>query len=94
MTTITVTQEDIDLGEAANCCLCPIARATRRAFKARTVNVTGRLYVYFKPTSLENLNPLSIYALPPEAEQFVADFDNGKGVEPFEFEVDETKPLN
>lgn len=32
MTTITVTQDDIFLGEVADCAECPIARAVRRAF--------------------------------------------------------------
>lgn len=95
MTTITVTQDDIDHGKKADCRCCPIARAVRRAWKpeCKFVAVTGiKLFVYFKPTST-NWNPHEVYTLPLEAELFVADFDNGKGVEPFEFEVDETKPL-
>lgn len=87
MITITVTQDDIEKGEATNCHYCPIAIAAKRAFKAYSVSCAVRLLIYTDETSYKK------YKLPDEALNFIGDFDNGKGVEPFEFEIDETKPL-
>lgn len=73
---IAVTQEDIEQGQRVQSQKCPIALALKRA-GATDVSV-GRVTAMVDGTH---------YHLPTVVEQFVADFDSGKEVEPFEFEL-------
>lgn len=75
---VEVTQEDIDNGQRAVPSACPIARAIRKNFMGATVNRTNvKLDGWGKSTEL-----------PQIAKNFVNDFDNGKPVRPFDFELD------
>lgn len=79
---ISVTQEDIDRGERSDPYYCPVARATQRA--------TGRHAGVDEHTifgRIENGTNSMFAELPPEAKEFVEDFDMRRPVEPFSFEV-------
>lgn len=79
---ITVTAADIASGRRGSSCDCPIARAIRRAGGDITADVAcSYAYVGRRPHRRQLLLPLS-------ARQFMADFDHGEPVEPFEFELD------
>ncbi len=74
---IKVEQSDIDGGARCNGNHCPIALAIKRAIKSDDVCVgviDGRI-------------GLREILLPPAAIDFVAQFDLGKDVTPFEFEI-------
>ncbi len=86
--TISVTQEDIDLGERSNCSRCPIARAGRRAFQIAQVpndnsfTVTNSCIYPVSDSRIE-------HALPMHAIDFISEFDNGSpNLFPFSFEID------
>lgn len=74
---IQVTQEDISNGKT-NIYACPIALSLRREFPSAKVGVAITLDGSWKD---------AIQA-PPEALKFMNDFDDGKSVKPFEFELD------
>lgn len=74
---IEVTQADIDKGEASNCSECPVALAARRAFLSRNVSVNQVILCTNQ----------DIYSLPKSARQFILDFDDGKPVKPFSFQI-------
>ncbi len=80
---ITVTQEHIDGGVKDSPWACPIARALPRAPAGYDYEVfEDRVHLW---SSREGAR----YSyLPEEARLFVAKFDNGEAVEPFEFELD------
>ena len=79
MTTINVTAEHIARGEPQDCRLCPVALALGDAFPEATyISVTG-LYVRMETREHE---------LPAEAQRFTWNFDSGRPVEPFAFELD------
>ena len=75
--TITVTVDDINSGCRANASACPIARAARRALRRRTLEVTKRAI----------LLRVGTVSLPSSAQTFVRNFDAGKQVRPFSFDV-------
>lgn len=80
-TTIDVTQDDIRDGIPFNACHCPIARAVaRRLLPGCHVSVGGFISVQ------SNLNRYAI-PLPDGCLTFVRDFDAGKPVQPFAFEM-------
>ena len=81
MTKITVTQNDIKLGEAGNCRACPIARATRRALH-RHILVDEDSITIGRPGEGGKE-----YQLPPSAQKFIERFDSGKPVRPITFLV-------
>lgn len=84
MTTINVTQEDIERGKRESACECPIALALERAFNAKSwVDDEG---FFFQRCPKEKLSP--DYPIPQSAIAFIAAFDAGEKVEPFEFEVE------
>lgn len=84
MTTINVTQQDIDSGIKGDCSLCPVARAASRAFPHHKSNVSGyHMYVMDQPG-----NRWRQAVLPPPAWGFISAFDSGWEVLPFSFEVD------
>jgi hypothetical protein len=75
---INVTDEDIKNGERADCELCPIACAARRAgIDYALVNTT---YILVGPMAVR-------IALPTEAQAFVIEFDSGQPVQPFTFTI-------
>lgn len=78
---ITVTQEDIDLGNQTNCEYCPIARAASR--------ITGK--DVWVGTTIFNVRAVDskeiTYNLPLAAEVFIQQFDRlgPSAVKPFTF---------
>ncbi len=80
---IEVTAEDIAAGERGKCLLCPIALAARRAGLE-----TAR--VDLDTQHGESIADLIGVLLPDECLKFIIDFDNGKPVAPFVFELDVT----
>lgn len=88
--TITVLQDDIDNGVPRNAHKCAVARAARRDLADLAGEECGldvfavtrdTLYASFRSS-----------ALPPSAHCAVRDFDNGRDVSPFKFEVDLVEP--
>ena len=77
MRTIKVTQKDIDTGSPDDCELCPIAIAAKRVITDAHIQVSS-IVLYVNDDRR---------TLPPEAQKFVRDFDNGKPVSPMEFEI-------
>lgn len=76
--TIDVTEDDIILGGKGGG-KCPITLASNRLLPDQKV-WTGKHHLWFD-TPKEHM----IYTLPPEACQFIEDFDSGKSVKPFSF---------
>lgn len=83
MTTINVTQQDIDSGIRGDCSLCPVARGVSRVFPCET-NVAN-YYMYVRDQSEGRWRQAK---LPDIAWAFITAFDAGLGVSPFSFEVD------
>ena len=75
---IKVTQDDIDNGERHRCYRCPIAHAMCRTLGA-SIAVTQEKYYREEDDGKY---------LPTEAQRFILDFDAGRPVAPFEFEVE------
>lgn len=89
---IEVTKRDISLGIRRSSCYCPIAIATSRkiAEARQTRNFTfdvAREYANYIPPGMSVLDSQRVN-LPSEAIVFVRDFDNGKPVNPFSFELE------
>lgn len=83
--TITVTQDDINLGEKGKCNSCPIALAAQRALHTDAVTV-GSAAIFGKMTEQGEFE--DIYELPPEARDFIVTFDDPfreYEMEPFTF---------
>lgn len=78
---IRVTQTDIDIGSRSDCKYCPISLAAERALRCRVV-VGG-----FGFQALSDSENFVWFRFPPEASNFVYDFDRmGKdSVKPFTF---------
>ena len=95
MTRVTVTQQCIDDGRRAEACRlsrecnCPVSAAVADAgFDNPRVRMNtftaGELW-----STVGSRSERRRYTLPPEASRFIEHFDDGRHVEPFEFEVDE-----
>jgi hypothetical protein len=82
---ITVTQEDIDEGIIKDCIRCPIARAIGRAFGEKASVAQTDYYVSGRWNSLKPKK------LPNVATEFIYDFDAGRPVHPFTFELPDYK---
>ena len=82
---IEVTQQDIDKGLNNNCFSCPIALAVKRKID------TGNVLVYCDRISVMSTISSYDYKLPKKAQTFIKRFDDRKPVEPFTFEVRNTK---
>lgn len=78
---VTVTQSDIKNGRRFDPCRCPVARALRRASKERLVSA-GAGFMFIGPKGRRIL-----WQTPPEVKAFIIDFDQKKGVQPFEFDM-------
>jgi hypothetical protein len=81
MTTITVTQEDINVGMPNRCYRCPVALALTRAFNETAEVLYGSAYIVDSRQYLK---------LPIEVSCFISSFDKGEPVKPFSFEVAES----
>ncbi len=84
MMLVKVTQKHIDEGKRADCYTCPIALAILD-IDPKPVNVQVK-YSYVM-IYIEKNGKYKQYELPWEAREFISKFDNGKKVEPFEFEL-------
>jgi hypothetical protein len=82
---ITVTQEHIERGKKKNCAECPVALALHDAgFPDAYVSFDR---VWASPDDrLNNYNCLLAF-LPILVRVWISNFDSGKHVEPFEFEL-------
>ena len=81
---VNVTEKDIEQGRKRNCRHCPIALAIRRKFPGdSTVVRVDRKIAFIWPTGG------SYFAtdLPRAARDFVVDFDSGRVVSPFTFNL-------
>lgn len=77
---VEVTLEDIRLGQKQNCQHCPVARALWRAMP-----IEGKfIFVGVWNVQLRDKE----YPLPEVVSRFIRDFDSGKNVEPFSFELE------
>ena len=79
---IEVTQDLIDKGEAKDCSSCPVALAILVATGAQAVEV------YATGGFLATRRRGTEFVMPVEARQFIVDFDAGKRVAPFSFDLD------
>lgn len=82
--TINVTQTDIDEGRIRNCYECPIAKAAYRSFPGAYEIAVGRILTV---DLTGDFNSIQRYCIPDIARKFMNDFDCGKDVEPFSFEI-------
>jgi hypothetical protein len=77
---VEVTEKDIRTGIQADCMECPIALAINRSLGSGHARVRRHRIDMYNPT-------LKCIPLPSEARAFVLDFDRGKEVLPFSFEI-------
>lgn len=77
---IVVTQNDIERGTRYRACACPVALAIKRR-TSRECEVAGRYMIFRSDINTK-------YDLPTPVRKFVVDFDTGKPVKPFSFELD------
>lgn len=75
---VQVTQDDIAHGTRKNACKCPVARALMRQ--------TANSFWSVSPSRMSCDN--RHYTSPKSVVQFIHDFDRGRPVKPFEFELD------
>lgn len=80
---LSITQEHINTGKPRESCDCPIALALRPYFPDRLIVVHEGGISIFK----DEYEYLQITSPPEQARQFIHDFDNGRPVVPFEFEL-------
>lgn len=85
--TFTVSQEDIDNGHAGNPHACPIVLAAKRIFPYGSC-CTGCNDLSISVRGVKGY-PIFFGILPIEARKFIQDFDKGKPVKPFIFEVED-----
>ena len=89
---VKVTQADIARGVQDNCMECPIALAIIKAFP-----VCAHLHIEVMIDCVRIAEPFDVDSLevklPRTVSAFIASFDNGRPVEPFEFAISETNFL-
>ena len=78
-----MTQADIDGGDRARPSSCPIALAMRRVFGDHAEVGINHFWPYYDEWPKEAVAGV----LPKQARRFVREFDDGRSVEPFSFEV-------
>lgn len=82
---INVTQEDIENGIRHSCFSCPIALAVKRetgcncSVESANFHLKARIFM---------MGSYEAYFPGKEAEDFINNFDGGKPVKPFSFELD------
>ncbi len=79
--TITVTREDIDNGQRRDPEDCPVARALRRAGVSHS-GVMGAAITF-----TDHQQHTTLLLLPGQVQEWIAMFDQGATVGPFEFEL-------
>lgn len=82
---IRVTQHHINCGVRNSTGQCPIALALRDLVGTRDVSVGPSMLGYMDKTSISG--HFKWYMMPDEGAEFIALFDRGEPVEPFELEV-------
>lgn len=91
--TFDVTQDDIDKGESGKCSWCPIARSIGRTLGLEPGFVWVPAWSIVHPirvhkhSGVEYLSEHVQFLHSPETLKFVAEFDDGKHVEPTTFTV-------
>jgi hypothetical protein len=85
MTTVSVTAEHIARGEPGDCGWCPIALAVADALPGLAYLSIRLQDIDLRPRPDEDL---IVIGMPDEAVDFILDFDAGKPVKPFTFELD------
>lgn len=85
--TIDVTQDDIDNGERILCRRCPIARACNRKGFGPVAVCDGAIYKDDGKGIFDLKSAVVIANLPEEASRFYREFDQGKTVKPFSFQI-------
>jgi hypothetical protein len=83
MRKITVTARDIENGSRSDSGRCPIARAIKRVYRHRSVQV-DEVYAFWYVRGLKH-----IIKLPQKVQRFIARFDAGELVKPIKFVVKE-----
>ncbi len=81
---INITDGDIKRGTKMDSDSCPIALATKRAFKYNkmtTPHVLGSLMKFYANKRRQ------VVFLPIKAKNFISKFDNGEKVKPFKFVI-------
>jgi hypothetical protein len=79
---ISVTADDIAAGVRADCYLCPIARAARRAIPSLPDLIVGHYEL------ITSVSGTAFAELPDAAIAFIGRFDDGQSVKLFDFTVD------
>ncbi|KKN16774.1 hypothetical protein LCGC14_0972360 [marine sediment metagenome] len=79
---INITKEDIEGGIRRNHTTCPIAIATKRAFKRKRIVSVDRFNLRFTANRVKE-----VIVLPLKAKNFISNFDNGCKVKPFKFVI-------
>ena len=87
-----VSQEDIDKGIPRECRFCPVARAVQRGIGRRgwVVEVKGRSITFLLWRDWQTGGGIKrsvTLDLPWEVKNLIWDFDDGKPIEPFSFEL-------
>ncbi len=80
---VEVTAEDIDNGKKALLKECPIARAVGRTMPPNKSHVS----IYSWGIRVYYVNTYEDYSIPRSAEKFIKNFDSGRPVSPFKFEM-------
>jgi hypothetical protein len=80
---VEVTAEDIRKGVVGSCDACPVAKALRRTFRTKSATV----YYVRSATPRCSVKKLDALPLPLDAAKFAANFDDGKPVSPFSFDL-------
>ena len=81
---VKVTQADIDAGYQADCDNCPVALALQRA---TALPLVVSQTVINLPDGKSGGVP-RWWDTPPDVAAKITDFDEGRGMEPFSFEID------
>lgn len=84
---VDVTQDDIDRGRPRVACACPIAKAVERCCGYEYVLVGHRDVRGYRPGDVRRI-VIPATPLPSEAAAFVRDFDAGRSVSPFSFDLE------
>lgn len=87
---VKVTEQDIQRGIQHDPRHCMVARACRRTFPGATSVLVGGVLATIRPAPQpgEAWVNSTDYILPPAVIEAMCDFDNGRKVEPFEFELE------
>lgn len=85
---IKVTQECIDRGERQICFSCPVAIAINRALPAGQRCIVSAIMIkIYKDYRMLDSDIIKTIDTSDEVRNFIKDFDSGREVQPFEFEL-------